>query len=81
MVGIFPGGNFLGDFFQGGLFSRGHFSGHPIEDISEIHLRHEATVSDFGVSTAILNTIDISRGWCKLNFGPLQGQVKACHFC
>ena len=84
--GHISGGKFSGGLFSGGLLSRGHFSGHPIEDISEIHLRHEATVSDFGVSdfgvsTAILNTIDISRGWCKLNFGPLQGQVKACHFC
>ena len=35
-------------------------------------------IPDFGVSTTILNTIDISRTWC--NFGPLQGQVKSCHF-
>ena len=27
--------------------------------------------ADFGVSTTILNTIDISGRWCMLNFGPL----------
>ena len=37
-------------------------------------------IPDLGVSTAILNTIDISRRCCKLNFGPLQGQVKARNF-
>ena len=37
-------------------------------------------ISDFGVSTAISNTIGIFRCWCKLNFGPLRGQVKSCHF-
>ena len=35
---------------------------------------------DYGVTTAILNIIDISRRLCKLNFGPLQGHVKSCHF-
>ena len=39
---------------------------------------HE-TIPDFGVSTAILNTADVSRRWCKLNFGPLWGLVKSCH--
>ena len=29
---------------------------------------------------AILNAIDISRRWCKLNFGALQGQVEPGHF-
>ena len=29
---------------------------------------------------AIINTIEISRRWCKLNFAPLRGQVKSCHF-
>ena len=38
------------------------------------------SIPDFGVSTAILNTADISRSWCKLNFGPLRGHVKSCHF-
>ena len=31
----------------------------------------------FGVSKAILNIIGISSKWCKLNFGPLRGQVKS----
>ena len=35
-----------------------------------------SSISDFGVRTAILNTIDISRRWYKLNFGPLRGQFK-----
>ena len=30
--------------------------------------------------TAILNIIDISRKWCKLNFGPLRRLVKSRHF-
>ena len=37
-------------------------------------------IPNFGVSTAILNIIDVSRGWCKLNFGPLRGQVKSRYF-
>ena len=36
-----------------------------------------SSISDFGVRTAILNTIDISRRWYKLNFGPLRGQFKS----
>ena len=39
-----------------------------------------ALIPDFGVSTAILNTIDISLKWCKLSFVHLRGQVKAHHF-
>ena len=35
---------------------------------------------DFGVNTAILNTIDISCWSCKLNVGPLRNQVKSHHF-
>ena len=31
-------------------------------------------------STTILNIIDISRRWCKPNFGPLRAQVKSRHF-
>ena len=34
----------------------------------------------FGVSTAIVNTIYIFRRWYKLNFGPLQVQVRPHHF-
>ena len=33
-----------------------------------------------GVSTAILNHVDIFCGWCKLYFGPLWDQVKSCYF-
>ena len=40
----------------------------------------KAIVPDFGVSTAILNTIYISRKWCKLNLGLLRGLVKSRHF-
>ena len=29
---------------------------------------------------AILNTIEFSRRWCKLDFAPLRGQFKSCHF-
>ena len=34
----------------------------------------------FGFSTFILNTIDISGRYCKLNFWPLRDQVKPRHF-
>ena len=37
-------------------------------------------IPNFGVGTAILNTTDLSRRCCKLNFGPLQGHVKSCYF-
>ena len=44
-------------------------------------LKHTSVdISNFGVSTAILNIIDIYRKWCKLNFGPLWDQVKSRHF-
>ena len=33
-------------------------------------------IPDFGVSTAMLNTGDISRRLYKLNFGPLRGYIK-----
>ena len=37
-------------------------------------------IPDFGVSMAILNLLDISCRWCKLNFRPKWGQLKSCHF-
>ena len=37
-------------------------------------------IPDFGVSMAILNTIDIPHKWCKLNCGPFRGQAKPYHF-
>ena len=37
-------------------------------------------ITGFGVSTAILNFADFSCRQCKLNFGPLRGHVKSCHF-
>ena len=37
-------------------------------------------ISDFGGSTAILYPMNIFHRWSKLNFGPMQGQVKSCHF-
>ena len=37
-------------------------------------------ISDFGVSTANLNTTDISRRPYKVNFGPLRSHVKSHHF-
>ena len=37
-------------------------------------------IPDFGVSMGILNLMDIFRGWCKLNLGIVQGQVKSRHF-
>ena len=36
--------------------------------------------TDFGVNAVILNPADIFLRWCKLNFGPMQGQVKSRHF-
>ena len=43
------------------------------------YLTFLSSIPDFGVSTAILDTIDISRRWCKLNFGLLRGHVKSCY--
>ena len=37
-------------------------------------------IPDFGVSTTILYTIDISRRWYKLNFRPLRYQVTSGYF-
>ena len=37
-------------------------------------------IPNFVVSTTILNPVDISCRWYKLNFGLLQGQVKLYHF-
>ena len=38
------------------------------------------SIPNFGVSTTILNSVDIFRRWCKLNFGPLQSQDKSHNF-
>ena len=38
------------------------------------------SISDFGVSTAMLNPADIFRRWCKLSFRPMRDQVKSRHF-
>ena len=35
---------------------------------SEIEIENYDLISDFGVSTAILNPLDIFRRWWKLNF-------------
>ena len=45
-----------------------------------IQLRYYEDIPYFAVSTAILNIIDISRKWCKLNFGSMRGQVKSRDF-
>ena len=37
-------------------------------------------IPDFGVSMAFLNTVDILRRWCKMNFGPLPGHAKSYRF-
>ena len=37
-------------------------------------------IPDFVVSVTILNIVDTSHGSCRLNFGPLQKQVKLHHF-
>ena len=34
-------------------------------------------IPDFGVSTAILNPVDVFRRWCKMRFGLLRGHVKS----
>ena len=40
----------------------------------------QSKILHFRVRMAILNTIDISRRWCKLNFGHVRDQLKSCHF-
>ena len=37
-------------------------------------------IPNFGVSTVIFNSVDISSRWWKLNFAPMWGQVKLHHF-
>ena len=37
-------------------------------------------IPNFGVSTTILNPVNIFCKWYKLNFGLTQGQVKSYHF-
>ena len=39
-----------------------------------------AAIPYFWIGIAILNTIDVFHRWCKLKFGPLQGQVKSHYF-
>ena len=39
-----------------------------------------ACIDKISFSKAILNIIDVSHKWCKLNFGPYRGHVKSCHF-
>ena len=38
------------------------------------------SISDLGVSTAILNPVDVFRRWYKLSFWPMRDQVKSRHF-
>ena len=42
--------------------------------------KHGWAVPDFGVSTVILNLVDIFSRGCKLNFGLQRGHVKSRHF-
>ena len=39
----------------------------------------KSAIPDLGVSTAILNPVDIFCRWYKLNFGPLRDHVKLRH--
>ena len=34
---------------------------------------------EFGLNTAIINSVGIFRRWCKLNFGLLRGHVRSQH--
>ena len=48
--------------------------------VSKNLVRRGMPITNFGVSTTILNQVDIFCWWYKLNFGLLQGQVKSYHF-
>ena len=37
-------------------------------------------IPDFGISTVILNPVDIFRRWCKLNFILFPGYFKSRHY-
>ena len=50
----------------------------PDNHISRISCKCQ--IPHFGVSAVFLNSIDVSCRWCKLNFWPLQVQVKSRHF-
>ena len=45
-----------------------------------IFKRFSVAKSCLRLESALLNTTDISRWWCKLSFGPLQSHVKSWHF-
>ena len=38
------------------------------------------SITDFGVSTTILNPVDVFRRWCKFSFRPMRDQVKHAIF-
>ena len=62
----------------------GHFKGFAaeIEEVIQgifVLFYQLHPIPDFGVSTAILHLVDISSRWCKLNFGPMPGQVISNH--
>ena len=40
---------------------------------------YDILIPDFGVSTAILDPVDIFRKWCKLSFGLFRDHVKSRH--
>ena len=56
------------------------FSLFQIQFQTQIQIQVEIPISDFGVTMAILNPVDIFRSLCKLSFGPIKVQVKSRHF-
>ena len=58
-----------------------HYSQFPGPSPNSVYDWHNHKgIPDFRVSMAILNTIDISHRWCRLNFRPLWRHVQPCHF-
>ena len=49
------------------------------EDDRKKFEKNNVTIHDFGVSTTILNPVDIFCRWYKLNIGFLRGHVKLRH--
>ena len=65
------------------VFKGDGLSNYLTKCLSSLHKWNEhklTTIPNFRVSMTIVNTIDISCRQCKLNFEPLQSQVKSCHF-
>ena len=71
--------------YQVALYVKGMLSSIDFYKIIFLHVFPVRTIvplgiPNFGVSMVIFNSVDIFCRWCKLNFGPMWGQVKMPNF-